>query len=452
VETWRRTPGIMEPRGERAADIDQPSRQKMKSKLWTMKEQRAAVADQLSLLAASPMNNEQRKQYDALFKESELLAGDIQRLEQAAGLQTELSARHKPPRAEIEYPAGWYEDDFTHSQRGRFIESPEEAEYRKTFSRFVRSGDRTGVRYESRALGISSPTASVPTSVLVPQGFVQEIEQALLYYCPFLRICRIIDTATGAPLPFPVSNDTGNSATIIGEGLQVSEATPTLSNIIFGAYKLTSGLVKVSLELAQDSAFDVDRYLIEQFATRFGRGLSGYFTNGAGSGSSEPNGVLTAATAGPTAVGSAANTGGSETGANSIGSADIVELEHAVDPSYRQGALYMMHDSTLKFLKKLVDKYGHPLLWESAKDGMPQKINGYEVVVNNDMPEIGTGNKTVLFGNFQKYAIRRVKEIGVLRLSERFADYGQIGFIGFARYDGNLLDAGTHPVKYLVQA
>lgn len=210
--------------------------------------------------------------------------------------------------------------------------------------------------------------------------------------------------------------------------------------------------MKVSLELLQDSAFDINNFLVEQFAIRFGRGLSSYFTTGTGSANSQPNGLLTAATAGPTATGSSANTGGSETGANSIGTADIVELEHSVDRDYRQGAVYMMHDSTLKALKKLVDKYGHPLLWESARDGAPEKINGYPVVVNNNMPTIATGAKTVLFGNPQKYAIRRVKEIGVLRLSERFADFGQVGFLAFARYDANLLDAGTHPFKYLVQA
>jgi HK97 family phage major capsid protein len=55
----------------------------------------------------------------------------------------------------------------------------------------------------------------------------------------------------------------------------------------------------------------------------------------------------------------------------------------------------------------------------------------------------------VAFGSLDKYLIRRVKEMSVLRLVERFADYGQVAFLGFARYDGNLLDAGTHPVKYL---
>ena len=59
--------------------------------------------------------------------------------------------------------------------------------------------------------------------------------------------------------------------------------------------------------------------------------------------------------------------------------------------------------------------------------------------------------KSMLFGALKKYQIRRVAEMRILRLTERFADFGQVGFLGLARYDGNLLDAGTHPVKYLIQ-
>jgi len=57
--------------------------------------------------------------------------------------------------------------------------------------------------------------------------------------------------------------------------------------------------------------------------------------------------------------------------------------------------------------------------------------------------------KTIVFGRLDKYLVRRVREMSVLRLVERFADYGQIGFLGFARYDGQLIDAGANPVKYL---
>jgi HK97 family phage major capsid protein len=56
---------------------------------------------------------------------------------------------------------------------------------------------------------------------------------------------------------------------------------------------------------------------------------------------------------------------------------------------------------------------------------------------------------SVLFGRLDKYLVRRVRQLSVMRLSERFIDFGQLAFLGFARMDGNLLDAGTHPVGLL---
>jgi HK97 family phage major capsid protein len=52
-----------------------------------------------------------------------------------------------------------------------------------------------------------------------------------------------------------------------------------------------------------------------------------------------------------------------------------------------------------------------------------------------------------VFGDLSKYKIREVRDIQVLRLVERYADYHQVGFLAFARYDGDLLNAGTAPVK-----
>jgi HK97 family phage major capsid protein len=85
----------------------------------------------------------------------------------------------------------------------------------------------------------------------------------------------------------------------------------------------------------------------------------------------------------------------------------------------------------------------------------PDTILGYKYSINNDMDTLAqtspvSDRKTVAFGDLSKYVIRHVKELAVIRLVERFADYGQVAFLGFARYDGALLDAGTHPVKYLL--
>ena len=131
----------------------------------------------------------------------------------------------------------------------------------------------------------------------------------------------------------------------------------------------------------------------------------------------------------------------------------MIELEHAVDILYRgPGAAYMLHDLTLKKVKQLKDKFGRPLWLPGLAVKEPDTINAFPYWINNDMATIALNAKTILFGQIPLYMIRRVKELSVIRLVERFADFGQVAFIGFARYDGNLLDAGTHPVKFLQQA
>jgi HK97 family phage major capsid protein len=289
----------------------------------------------------------------------------------------------------------------------------------------------------------------------VPTGFANQIEEATKYFCPFLSndVCQMLDTATGNPIPYPTNNDTSNVATIVGEASSVGEEDVTAAQITFAAYKLTSGLVKLSMELLQDSAFDLEAWLSRKFGERYGRGLESLFTNGTGS--SQPTGVLTAILAsGSTPVvaqGSSESTGGAQTGANSIGYSDLVNLEHSVDPTYRRGAKYMFHDQTLSAIKRIIDKYGRPLWAPGISVGEPDTINGYSYVINQSMPQIGSETNTVIFGDFSKFIIRRVKDLSIQRLNELYAVNGQVGFLSFARVDSNLVDAGTHPLNILQQ-
>ena len=70
-----------------------------------------------------------------------------------------------------------------------------------------------------------------------------------------------------SPLPYPVADDTGNTATIVGETSTVNELDVTANQVVLEAYKLTSGLIKASVELMQDSAFDLDGYVASVLAS-----------------------------------------------------------------------------------------------------------------------------------------------------------------------------------------
>ena len=83
-------------------------------------------------------------------------------------------------------------------------------------------------------------------------------------------------------------------------------------------------------------------------------------------------------------------------------------------------------------------------------NGAPATLLGYPIYPNNDMASATTnGTKAVLFGALSKYKIREVLGIELIRLNERYADAHQVAFLAVARADGDLINAGTNPVKYM---
>jgi len=144
-------------------------------------------------------------------------------------------------------------------------------------------------------------------------------------------------------------------------------------------------------------------------------------------------------------------------GATSVTYNNLVDLEHAVDPLYRAKGKYMFHDSTLKALKKLVDSANRPL-WQPALtasfgNGAEPTILDHPYVINNDMPVMAANADSILFGDLTKYLYRKVAGgTTIMRLTERYADFLQVGIMGFLRADGQLVDAGTHPVAVFVNS
>jgi HK97 family phage major capsid protein len=97
---------------------------------------------------------------------------------------------------------------------------------------------------------------------------------------------------------------------------------------------------------------------------------------------------------------------------------------------YRPGASFMMNDAVLKNLLKVKDKYGRSLLDPNLQNPAANSFLGYPIRINNFMDVEQTtassppvARNTVVFGNFKRYLVRRVKEMSVLVLRERFADW-----------------------------
>lgn len=275
----------------------------------------------------------------------------------------------------------------------------------------------------------------------VPEGFINSLEVNMLAYGGMMQVAQMLRTTGGEDLPWPTADDTSNTGELVGESANVAtEADPSFGQVVFKAYKFSSKLVKVPSELMQDSAFDLAAELGRMLGERLGRVLNTKFTTGHGG--AEPRGIVTAASLGVTAA-----------AVDAITADEILELVHSIDPAYRTGGRFMMHDNTLLHLRKLKDGNGQYLWSSGLGGGVPDTLAGYPITVNQDMASaLATSAKTVLFGQLSKYKVREVRGMTLRRLTELYAANDQEGFIAFLRADGNLLDAGTAPVKYIQQA
>ena len=298
---------------------------------------------------------------------------------------------------------------------------------------------------EERGAAVQTTTTTAG-GYLIPEGFRADILEAFLQFGGMYGVSQIFRTPTGNDIVWPTNDDTANKAFQIDESTS-PESSGSNTALTFGhktlkAWKWTSSLIRVPFELLEDEGMSqvLSSFIMTRLRERMWRGLNAAWTTGAGT--TTIQGVTIGATAGVTGS------------ATAITKDNFYDLEAAIDPAYYRTARFMMNNKTLTALKKLSigDADDQPLWQPSIRDGAPDTILGYPYTLNQDMPDIGANNRSIIFGDFGYYVIREVSDWRMKRLDERFADTDQVGFVVFARYDGQVADAGTHPLKYLRHA
>jgi HK97 family phage major capsid protein len=314
--------------------------------------------------------------------------------------------------------------------------------------------------HEARTAGLYEGGAAAGET-LVPISFQNELEIKMKYYSGMRQVCRILRTPTGSPMPWPIMDDTAQTAEVLSENSSTGAAVPTFSAVTLSSNLVSSKQVLVSVQLEQDAFTDIGAILTDTLSIRIGRLLNTLYTNGDGSsgiygllanfssGNPSASGIVGNGNA-VLAIGANANSGnGGDTDLTSVGTTDLVNLIDKLDYSYvRPTSKFMFHQSTLNYLRKVTDKYGRNLFNASMASDVPQKLFGFDYVVNNDMPKIGAGNISVVFGDFDKYILRDSLGITLVRFNELFMTSYQRGYQAFGRFDGKLLQPAAF--SYLI--
>ena len=260
---------------------------------------------------------------------------------------------------------------------------------------------------------------------LVPDEFERTLVEALQEEDIFRKYATLITTSSG-DRKIPLVSARGEASWVEEEGT-IPSSDDTFGQITIGAHKLAT-LIKVSEELLNDSAFNMESYISRAFAKRIGTKEEEAFITGDGTG--KPIGLLAA-------------TGGAELGVTTAAASDIkldemLDLFYSLRAPYRNKAIFMMHDLTVKAIRKLKDANGQYLWQPSIKEATPDTILGRPLLTSAYMPEMAANAKTVMFGDFSYYWIADRQGRIFRRLNELYAETGQVGFLATQRVDGRL--------------
>jgi HK97 family phage major capsid protein len=295
--------------------------------------------------------------------------------------------------------------------------------------RALARGEVRSLTFEKRDVLKSSTGSPVPTS------FYDEVIMLARAAGPMLETSTVLTTASGENLQIP-SLSAYSTATLTSEAASISESDPIFNAFVtLSAYKFAF-LVQLSQELIEDSGVDILAFLAQQVGNELGFRANTALTTG--SGSSQPNGIVTAA--GSALTGTA--TGGAFTADN------LISLVYSIDRAGRvlPGGGFQMNATALAAMRSLKDSAGYYVFSPALNAQAQDLLLGYPVYENPAMSSPAANTKSVIFGNLKSYYVRQVGGIRLDRSDDFAFANGLVTFRAQIRLDGNLIQ--TSHVKF----
>ncbi len=286
-------------------------------------------------------------------------------------------------------------------------------EYKKAFNTYIKT---------KRASDALQEDTNSEGGYLVPVEFERTLYKARDKVDPIFALAgKITLGSLTKNVPYVASE---GAAALIAEEGTYGDTDDAFGQVTFHAYKF-GRICKASEELIADSAFSIEGHLAESFGRAVGKAEAGYFWTGTGT--NQPQGVLTGASVGVT---TATN--------NKITADEIIDLYYSVPEQYRNNAVWVFNDATIKEIRKLKDSNGN-YLWVQGFGEQPATILGKPVHTSVNIDTIGASKVVGCFGDLSLYKIADRSGFEFRVLDQLYAANGQVGFRGTGRTDGRLI-------------
>lgn len=248
----------------------------------------------------------------------------------------------------------------------------------------------------------------------------------------------VLNTATGEQILIPKTTS-HSTAALVAEAGTIGASDPVFGQVPLDAYKYAL-LLQISHELANDTSVDLTGYLSMQAGRAVGNAFGAHLVTGTGT--NQPNGVITAASVGVT--------GGAGV-AGAFTSDNLIDLMYSVIAPYRNSSScgWLMRDATVGSVRKLKDSTGQYLWQPSIQLGVPDTLLGKPIYTDPNVAAVALSARSVAFGDFSQYFVRKVEALRFERSDDFAFNTDLITYRCILRGDGDLPDL-TGAIKVFV--
>ena len=248
-----------------------------------------------------------------------------------------------------------------------------------------------------------------------------------------LATVRGISTDTYKKL---VNQGGATSGWVAEKGSRAETSTPTLAEIAINTKELYA-MPYATQTLLDDSRIDIGAWLAEEVGVEFNDEEGDAFIRG--DGVSKPKGI-----AAYTMIANASYAWG-KVGYIASGHASLlnncdklIDLQHALKTSYRNGAAFLMNDSTCQTIRKLKDGDGNYIWRPGLIEGAPDVLLGKPVEYDDNVDDIGAGKYPIFYANFKR-AYLIIDRFGTRVLRDPYTAKPYVAFYTTKRVGGGIV-------------
>lgn len=259
---------------------------------------------------------------------------------------------------------------------------------------------------------------------LIPETIVNHIIKKVYDICPILDRSQKFNVKGTLEVPYYPADSQKITVAYQSEFVQLSSSSGSFATISLTGF-LAGCLTKISRSLINNVDFNIVGFVVDEMAYAIKRfiehellvGTSGKVTGL----STLSNGITTAS-------------------ASAITADEVVKLHDSIKDDFQSNAIWIMSPETRTALRTLKSNTGYYLLNDDISTPFGTTLLGKPVYVSDNMPDIGTGNKVIYYGDMHGLATKFNEEINIEVLRERYADEHAVGVVGWFEFDSKVID------------